>query len=373
MKTSILLIFGGQSSEHEISKISAGTYLKALNPEKHEIHPVFISQKGLWRYVPELLAKAPGGLPKEISGEEAVGSCPEAALLPGEDTPTLVIFEEKGIVRYPIDVAIPVLHGKNGEDGTIQGLFEMARVPYVGSGTLASAAAMDKITTKRLVKELGIRQAEYVDAYAFELKNIDKVVDRVEEKLSYPVFVKPSEAGSSVGVTQAKDREALKAALEIAAREDSRILIEESIVGREIECGVLGNDEPIASGVGEILAADSFYTYDAKYNNAASKTVVNPELPKETVEEIRRDAVRIFKQIGGAGLSRVDFFVEDGTGEVVFNEINTLPGFTPISMYPMLFGAAGYDHEKLVEALIGFALERAHGQETAHGPETARG
>lgn len=250
-----------------------------------------------------------------------------------------------------------MLHGLNGEDGTIQGLFEMAQIPYVGCGVLASAVSMDKVYTKIIVEDLGIRQAQFVHIRRSDLTQMEDALDRAEAKLSYPMFVKPSRAGSSVGVSKAEDREALSKALSKAAEHDRNILVEETIVGREVECAVLGGKEIKASGVGEILAAADFYDYDAKYNNQESKTLIDPPMPEETREEIRKSAAEIFKAVDGYGLSRVDFFIAEN-GEVVFNEINTLPGFTSISMYPMLWAAQGIKTPALADELIRLAEER---------------
>ena len=276
----------------------------------------------------------------------------------------MIVLEENSssiVEKIKIDVIFPVLHGMYGEDGTIQGLFHMADIPYVGCGVFASAASMDKFYTKLVVDTLGIRQAQYVGVLKEQLKDMAEVIGRVEAKLSYPVFVKPSKAGSSKGVSKANNKEELVVALEEAAKHDYKILVEETIVGREIECAVLGyGDNTKASGVGEILAAEeaAFYDFDAKYNNSESKTVIDPEMPVEISEEIRENAVKIFNALDGFGLSRVDFFVEKDTNSVVFNEINTLPGFTSISMYPMLWNARGIDIKTLVTTLIEMAAER---------------
>ena len=246
----------------------------------------------------------------------------------------------------------------NGEDGTVQGLLELAAIPYVGCGVLASACSMDKFYTKIVVDSIGVRQAKFVGVRRHELTHMDEVVARVEAGVPYPVFVKPSKAGSSQGVSKAENREELIDALNLAAKHDSKILVEETIVGREIECGVLGMNEPKASGVGEVLSAEEFYSYDAKYNNEESRTVVDPELPEGKAEEIRKDAVAIFRALDCSGLSRVDFFLTKDTNEVVFNEINTLPGFTAISMYPMLWEARGLSKKALVQKLIDLAMNR---------------
>lgn len=350
LKINVVVIFGGCSSEHEISCMSAATIVKALDPERYTVRKVFITKEGLWRYYE--------GDIEHIDARAVSEQAPEAAILPGQKKAQLMVLRQDAWTALPMDIVIPVLHGKNGEDGTIQGLLEIARVPYVGCGVLASAASMDKLTTKRLVMPTGIRQARYVAVFAREFESMEAVLDRVEAALSYPVYVKPANAGSSVGVSKAEDRAALEQALHLAAEQDSRILVEETIVGREVECSVLGGETPKVSSVGEILAADTFYTYDAKYHNAESKTVIDPNLPAETVEEIRRAALTVFQAVNGYGLARVDFFVEAETGEVVFNEINTFPGFTSISMYPMLWKRQGYAVSDLVDELIEWGLRR---------------
>jgi D-alanine-D-alanine ligase len=312
----------------------------------------------------------------------------------------VILTGPEGVTTKKIDVIFPVLHGMYGEDGTIQGLFQMSHIPYVGCGVLASAAGMDKVYTKIIVDDLGIKQADYVlvrsvDVLDLETGNdttqnedgkasatvgqqsvdkknakgekkslsqrLEEQADRVEAKLSYPVFIKPSKAGSSQGVSKAHNRQELIAGLQLAAKHDTKILVERNIVGREIECAVLGSAAEVkASGVGEILAAAEFYDFDAKYNNAESKTVISPELPQGKTEEIQEAAKKIFAAMDGYGLSRVDFFLEKDTNQVIFNEINTLPGFTSISMYPMLWQAAGMDIEELVEAQIQLAFQRRY-------------
>lgn len=343
----IALIYGGMSSEHEISCLSAKTVYGALSSERYTVYPIFITKNGQWKLTEQI---------RDFTEAES-GAFPTAAILPGREDRNMIIFTEP-MKRVHIDAAIPVLHGLYGEDGTIQGLFELAGIPYVGCGVLASAASMDKLTTKKIVAPLHIRQARYVGVYRHELSDFEQVAERIEAALPYPVFVKPSNAGSSVGVSEACDRESLRAALATAAAHDAKILIEEKIIGHEVECAVLGNLDVKATKVGEILAADTFYTYEAKYNNPDSQTVIADYLPEQTVEEIRESAVRIFKALDGRGLARVDFFIEESTGEVVFNEINTFPGFTSISMYPMLWAEQGLPIETLVDRLIELAFTR---------------
>ncbi len=349
MKKKIVVIFGGQSSEHEVSCLSAVNIIEGLNKEKYEIHMIGITKEGHWIYVEDIARLKDGTW---VQGEVTAVICPDR--------------RNKGIWKLsgdrmdlvPVDIAFPVLHGKYGEDGTIQGLFELAGIPYVGCGVLASAVSMDKISTKVFADRVGVRQAAYVTDIARDLRELDHTVEQVEEQLGYPVFVKPSNAGSSQGVSKAHNRAELKEAVALAKKHDHRVLIEENITGREVECAVLGGQNPETSFVGEILAAAEFYDFDAKYNNEESRTVIDPDLPKEVKEEIRKNAAAVFRAVGGFGLSRVDFFVEKGTGEVIFNEINTLPGFTNISMYPMLWEAKGLNIGELLDRMIDLAYER---------------
>ncbi len=351
-KKNLVVIFGGNSSEHQVSCISSQTIIKNIDTDLYNVILVGITRDGRWLFVDSL---------DELANDTWRESGKKAILSPDSAAKELLVFDEEGLQSIKIDVIFPVLHGPNGEDGTIQGLFELARIPYVGCGVLASAVSMDKFYTKICVNHIGgIRQAEFVGVYKSDLKDMDSVVAEVEAKLTYPVFVKPSCAGSSNGVSKAKDREGLVAALLLAAEHDDKILVEETICGREVECAVLGVDEVKASGIGEVLAAgeEGFYTFDSKYNNAESKTITDPDLPEGVAEKIRESALRIFKAVSGCGLSRVDFFVEHGTNDIVFNEINTLPGFTAISMYPMLWAARGIDTKTLVNRLIADCMNR---------------
>ncbi len=350
-KKTIAVFFGGQSTEHEISCISGTTFIKAIDKDKYDVVMVGITKEGRWLLVDDL---------KKIEDKTWYDSDTTAILSPEADDTCLILIKGDKAEKLHIDLAFPTLHGMYGEDGTIQGLFELAKIPYVGCSCLASAISMDKAYTKRIVDDLGIRQAEYVVVFDLDLNVEGKAVKKVRDKLTeLPLFVKPSRSGSSVGMTKVESWEELEPALRYAAEFDRKILVEEAIVGREIECAVLGGYEDAqASGVGEILAADTFYTYDAKYNNAESKTVVRPEFPEGVEEEVRADAVAIFKAVDGYGLSRVDFFLEKDTNEVVFNEINTLPGHTSISMYPMLWTDKGIDIKAETQRLIDLAFER---------------
>ncbi|WP_312369185.1 D-alanine--D-alanine ligase family protein [Lachnoclostridium sp.] len=348
-KKTIVVLFGGQSSEHEVSCVSAVTVINHIDLDHYDIVLVGITKDGKW-----LLTESVEDITSGVwrNGKKT------AILSPDRSKPSLLIMEDNKVEYQKVDVVFPVLHGLFGEDGTVQGLLELAGVPYVGCGVLASAVSMDKLYTKIIVDSLGIRQAAYEPVYAKELEEMSKVVERVENRLSYPVFIKPSNAGSSKGITKAKTQDELIAGLKEAAEHDRKILVEETIVGREIECAVLGGMEAKASGVGEILAAAEFYDYDAKYNNAESKTIISPELPEGKAQEVSDAAVKIFRAVDGYSLSRVDFFLENETNEIVFNEINTLPGFTSISMYPMLWEAKGIAKPQLVEKLIQTAFTR---------------
>ena len=347
-KQNLAVIFGGQSSEHEISCMSASNIIQCIDAQRYNIILVGITKEGHWVEAADLNAVSDGSWRQSKTS---------IVLSPDATRKGLYrMSEDKKAQFVHLDVIFPVLHGLYGEDGTVQGLFKLAGIPFVGCGLFASAAGMDKLYTKIIVDTLGIRQAKYVPVYKEELPKMDEVVARVESALEYPVFVKPSRAGSSKGVNKAANREQLKSALVEAADNDRKILVEETIIGREVECAVLGNLDVKASGVGEILSADEFYDFDAKYYNSESKTLVDPPMPENMREQIREDAVKIFMALDGRGLSRVDFFLTESG--VVFNEINTLPGFTAISMYPMLWEAQGIPKKELVQKLIDLAFER---------------
>ena len=349
MKKSVLVVFGGQSSEHIVSCMSAINVIKNIDTERYDVTLIGITEEGKWLLVDSV---------EQIEDESWRKNTTTAILSPDATEKSVIVLKDGKAEMIRIDVVFPVLHGLWGEDGTIQGIFELAKIPYVGCGVLASSVSMDKVYTKQIVDHTGVRQAAYELVIRKELEKMDEVVARIENRFSYPVFIKPSNAGSSRGVSKASDREELIAGLKEAAHHDRKILVEETIVGREIECGVFGDGASTkASGVGEILAAAEFYDFDAKYYNAESKTVVDPELPDGATERVREAAVKIFNAVDGYGLSRVDFFVKaDGT--VVFNEINTLPGFTAISMYPMLWEARGVNKKQLIDDLINHAFKR---------------
>lgn len=350
MKKTVAVLFGGQSSEHEVSCKSAMTIAGNIDKDLYNIILIGITKEGNWLHV-NSLEDIKSGVWKD--GHE------KAVISPNAVDKGVYFIKGDAIKIQTIDVVFPALHGLCGEDGTVQGVLELAKIPYVGCGVLASSIAMDKLYTKVIVDKLGIKQAKYVSILKSELKDMDASVKKVEASLSYPVFIKPSNAGSSRGVSKANNAEELVEGLNEAIKHDRKILVEETIVGRELECAVLGGEDCRSSGVGEILAASEFYDYDAKYNNTESKTVVSPELPEGVEAKIRKASVDIFKALDCYGLSRVDFFLTKDTNEVVFNEINTLPGFTEISMYPMLWEAKGIGKPQLIEKLIQSAFARA--------------
>lgn len=286
-------------------------------------------------------------------------NCSKAMISSDFDDKCLIVFRENGIEKIKIDVCFPVLHGKNGEDGTVQGLLELSGIPFVGCDTLSSAMCMDKAVTNTIADYADIPQAKWLSCTADEYYNDkDTFVNKCIEKLGLPIFIKPANAGSSVGISKAKSKEDIFTAMDIAFKEDSKVVVEENISGREVECAVLGNENPIASVVGEIIPESEFYDYEAKYINGTSKLSIPAVISKKKSEEIRCFAVKAFKAMGCSGLSRVDFFIRNSDEKVLFNEINTLPGFTSISMYSKLFDAYGIPYGELIDNLINLALEK---------------
>lgn len=347
-KKNLLILFGGQSSEHEVSCMSAMNIMKHIDRDRYNVIPVGITVDGHWTFTEN---------PMDLETGAWTKSSISAVLSPDATRRALYLIDPLRTREVKIDVVFPVLHGLYGEDGTVQGLLELSGIPFVGSNHLASAIAMDKSMTKTVVDTLNIRQAKSVTIFRNDLSDMEACISKVEEKIPYPVFVKPCCAGSSRGVGKAENQPELIEALKNAAKHDGKILVEETIVGRELECAVFGTDKKVvASGVGEIVASAEFYDYDAKYHSEESKTITEPDLPAGVKEEIQEKAKKIFRAIGCFSLSRVDFFLDkDG---VVFNEINTIPGFTGISMYPMLFEAMGVSKEQLVQDLLDTALLR---------------
>ena len=350
-KLSVAVVLGGASSEHEVSVCSAKSILANIDRERFDVLVVGIAKDGAMYYYEDeqLLAHQ-----TVVTGEGAV----PCVISPAVNCKG--IFLPEAGKRLPVDVYFPVLHGKNGEDGTIQGLFALSQTPFVGCDTQASADCMDKEVTHTLLEAAGVHMAKWERLTAFDFENEpvrDAQIERIEQTLGYPVFVKPVRAGSSVGVSKASTRAELLAALETALKEDSKVLVEEMIDGQEVECAVLGNERPQASVVGEIEACNEFYDYDAKYIQNDSKLHIPARVSDAATEEIQKTAVHAFRAMGCTGLSRVDFFVR-GKTEVILNEINTLPGFTDISMYPKLFDACGIPYSQLITRLIELAQER---------------
>ena len=352
-KLSLCVIFGGQSPEHDISRMSVTSVIENLNKDKYDIHTVGITKNGQWFLYT-------GDYSKIINGdwEKESAELKKAFISPDPTDSGLVVFDGGKTSVIKIDVIFPVLHGEYGEDGTIQGLFEMSGIKYVGMGVGASANSMDKTFSKIVFASAGIPQADWVTVMTSELSDVDAVMDKIENKLGYPCFVKPACTGSSVGVGKAADRAELKAALENAAQFGRKILVEENIDGHEVDCAVLGNEDVKASVVGEIIPVAEFYDFDAKYVDGTTKLQIPADLPEEISEQIREYAVRAFKALDGAGLSRVDFFVKHSDNSVVLNEINTLPGFTSISMYPKLWNECGIGYSELLDKLIEYAQKR---------------
>ena len=352
VKLNVCVLFGGMSPEHAVSLRSAESVLKNMDPEKYNIFPVGIAQDGDWiLYGSTDYSKLP-------TGEWL--NCPDnrrAAISPirGQG---LLIFEGDNVVREMIEIVFPVLHGENGEDGSVQGLLQLAGIPYVGPHVAASAVSMDKTLTKLVADNAGVAQAAWQLVRDTEISNhMQQVIVKLEEKFQYPMFVKPAGTGSSVGVSKAADREALTRALTHAAQFDSKILVEEFIHGREVEVAVMGNASPVASVCGEIDSGADFYDYDAKYVTDTSVAYIPARIPEDVEEFVREQAVKIYSAIGCQGLSRVDFFVTYEDNRVVFNEINTLPGFTSISMYPKLFAASGIPYGEIIDNLLRLAQE----------------
>ncbi len=320
MKLRVAVVYGGRSGEHEVSVRSARAVLDALDPAKYEKLEYFIDQSGKWK--PEAIRPEPGAHPG-------------------------------------IDVVFPVLHGTFGEDGTVQGLFELADLPYVGAGVLGSAVAMDKEMMKRVCAERLLPVVDYVTVTRQKPE-----VDEACRRLPFPMFVKPANLGSSVGISKARNRAELQAAVALAAQYDRKVIVERAIIGRELECSVLGNEEPVASLPCEILPSRDFYDYDDKYLLDLAKTKVPADLPPETTGELRRLAVECYRAVECEGMGRVDFLLEAATGKLYINEINTIPGFTSISMFPKMWEQSGVSFAALVDQLIVLALQR-HAQKKA--------
>ena len=360
-KMCVALLFGGMSSEHEVSRVSVGNFVNNIDRDKYEVVTVGITKEGRWLYTEATAAQMADGSWEEAAGNMACVISPDRA-----DHGMILFTPEGRVEKLHIDVVIPVLHGLWGEDGTVQGLLELAGIPYVGCGVLASAACMDKAVANTIMDAYHVPHCHWCSAVRAEAETQrSALLTRVENRLPYPIFVKPANAGSSVGITKAHNREELNTAIDTALREDDKVVFEEFIDGQEVECAAIGNpdnpQEVRTTRPGEILAGAEFYTYDDKYKNGISKTVIPAHLPDQKLDEVKTLAARAYLALGCAGLARCDFFVEHGTGRVLCNELNTLPGFTPISMYPKLMENEGYSFAALVDKLIGLALSKKRG------------
>lgn len=350
MKTKVLVLFGGVSNEHDVSLVSASSVIKNIPADKYDVLAMGITKQGacyLYSGDADFLPNSKW-LEDKSNLSRAVISCDR---------------EHHGIINLDsmkiekVDVVFPVLHGKNGEDGTIQGLLEISGIPFVGCKTAASAVCMDKAITNAMLDFFKVKQANWTAFNKFEYKNNSQnLLEYASEFLKFPIFVKPAKAGSSVGISKVKNLDELKIACNLAFTYDDKVVLEQNIDGKEIECAVMGNDEPIASVVGEIVPCNEFYDYDAKYLANESELHIPARLSQKKIDEIRTVAVETYKALGCTGLTRVDFFVTD-IGEVFLNELNTIPGFTPISMFPKMFAASGVDYTQLLDKLIRYALE----------------
>lgn len=358
-KLRIGLIFGGRSGEHDVSLASATSVMANLDKDTYEVVPIGITKEGGW-----LLGTEPARLmatEQDVSETSAIETTTAVTLTGDPRLRRLIPLQDGAELQDngALDVIFPVLHGTYGEDGTLQGLLEMANVPYVGCGVLGAALGMDKEKMKIVFQALGLPGVDYLVYRRNEWERSPAtIMDAIEQRLSYPCFVKPVNLGSSVGINKAHDRVELEHAINVAAEYDRKIIIEQGINCRELECAVLGNDEPIVSVVGEVIASNEFYDYNAKYLDDKSQVIIPAGIAQATAEEVRRQAVKAFLALDLSGLARVDFFLEKETGRVYINEVNTLPGFTQISMYPKLWEASGLPYPQLLDRLIELAMER---------------
>lgn len=354
-QTKLCIVFGGRSGEHDVSLTSAASVISALNPDEFEISVIGITKEGRLANAQELRSMLPPQLLKRVQRHRAIEA--------GDSEMRVLskISEETGKRRKPHQIFFPLLHGPYGEDGTIQGLFEIAGLPYVGCGVLASAVGMDKDIMKRLFLQAGLPVVPFRTVFDRDLgKGLGALKKSVSKELGYPMFSKPANLGSSVGIRKIHNGGDFEEALRHSAQFDRKILIEKGIEGRELECAILGNEDAEASVVGEVIPAHEFYDYEAKYMNSDSRLEIPARLNGSQSEEIRDMALRCFRAIDGSGMARVDFFREAKTGKIWVNEINTIPGFTPISMYAKLWAASGVSFDELVRRLVFYGAERFH-------------
>lgn len=352
MKKTVAIIFGGVSSEHEVSRKSAASVLRNLDGEKYDVIEIGITKDGRWLET----AASPEAI-ETGEWENESGNSP-AFISPDRSVHGVVRMKNGACEAVRVDAAFPVLHGRNGEDGTIQGLFMLAGIPYVGCDMLSSAVCMDKAVANALMDHFGIARAPWAMITDLEIGALRERAGEWESRFGYPMFVKPANAGSSVGISKAHDYGELVKAVNLALEHDRKVIIEKNVAGKELEVGVLGNDEPIASLVGEVFSANEFYDYDAKYNNAASETKVPADITPQQQAYIQKTAIQTYRALGCAGFSRVDFLMDGESGEIYLNELNTIPGFTSISMYPQMFIASGLSYPELLDRLFEHAIER---------------
>jgi D-alanine-D-alanine ligase len=362
-KLRVGVVFGGRSGEHEVSVRSARSVIEALDKEKYEVVPIAITKEGKWLSPADSSRLLPGETKQLLPTATLKGESRDVAIIGDPSHQGLIALDKEGGQAQALDVVFPVLHGTYGEDGTLQGLLEMAGVPYVGCGVLASSCGMDKVTMKALFREAGLPICRYTWFLRSEWdREPEAVIRRVARQLGFPCFVKPANLGSSVGISKATDRKSLRDAIELAARYDRKVIVEEGLDAREIECAVMGNDEPEASLPGEYVVHDpsaSFLDYTEKYSSTGHVDFVVPApLTKAQTERIRRMSVEAFKVVDGAGLARVDFFLRRDTRELLLNELNTLPGLTDVSGFPKMWEATGVPFSKVVDRLIELAHER---------------
>jgi len=355
-KIRIGIIFGGRSGEHEVSFCSASSIIKAINKDKYTVVPIGITKEGRWISPQDSELALQSG---KIEGKSTVILLNDPsgnALIRTDNNQRL----DKSFTLERVDVIFPVLHGPYGEDGTVQGLLELANIPYVGAGVAASAISMDKDLMKTIFQQKGLPILKWITIKRKEWqKDKEKILSLIQNVFEYPLFVKPTNLGSSVGITKVHEKEELEGAIDLASSYDRKILIEEGLEEvREIECGVLGNDEPRASVVGEVRPAGEFYDYDSKYIDKETQLIVPADLPDGVSQEVQEIALRAFKAVDGAGMARVDFFVSKKENKIYLSEINTIPGFTSVSMYPRLWEASGISYPDLINRLIQLALER---------------
>ena len=347
-KMCVALLFGGMSSEHEVSCVSVGNFVRNIDRSKYEVLTVGITKEGRWLYTEATAEQMADGSWEELPGNMACVISPDRA-----DHGMILFTPDGRVEKMHLDVVIPVLHGLWGEDGTVQGLLELAGIAYVGCGVLASSVCMDKAVANALFEANGVPHTKWVAANRWEIeKDLEGVCAGVEQKLGWPVFVKPANAGSSVGISKVSNQEELKAAIALALENDRKVVFEAFVDGQEVECAVIGSDPAVATRPGEILAGAEFYTYDDKYKNGVSQTVIPAHLPEAKLDEVKTYAAMAYTALNCEGLARCDFFVEKNTGRVLINEINTFPGFTSISMYPKLMEHEGYSYPALVDKLL---------------------